>query len=62
MNTIWYIWYSIDDHLHPHCDSSVRAFTVNVPKQVAEEIAKSFAQELQFILKLDDEQIKVWVQ
>jgi hypothetical protein len=54
------IWYSIDSDDHPQCDDAM-VFTY-APSDLAEKIAESFAMELQFITKLDPEQIKVWVE
>lgn len=53
------IWYSIDSEDHPQCNSPM-VFT-QAPTRLAEQIAENFAMELQFITKLDHEQIKVWV-
>jgi hypothetical protein len=54
------ILYTIHSDDHPHCDSPmVFAF---VPREGAEKIAANFAAELQFVTRLDPEQIKVWVE
>jgi hypothetical protein len=37
-------------------------FASGVPTQAADKIAASFAAELQFVTRLDPEQIKVWVE
>jgi len=55
------VWYSITDDDYPQCDSAM-VFASSVPTQAAENIAKSFAAELQFVTRLDPEQIKVWVE
>jgi hypothetical protein len=54
------IWYSIDSEDYPQCD---RPMVIARGKIMdAEKVAADFAAELQFITKLDPEQIRVWVE
>jgi hypothetical protein len=54
------IWYSIDSDDHPQCD--IALVITRCATGDAEKVAADFAAELQFITKLDPEQIKVWVE